>query len=847
MQITAVRTLTQALTAPGLSSSVSGSTANLTWAAPTPTGQSVIAGYRVYRSATLGGTYAQIGSTLAPNQLSFADTLSGTQFYKVEAFDQFVTGARSGGVQCSPVVTGAVKWVPGHHAESDTILSKNSTLTAVQAEMDLGMTGLDNIRGYMPLVTWSHVEPTQGNYNFVTLDAIFNRLKTHYSNPKYFWICFEVGAFSSTAPGGDDIIPAYIMGNTSLYGSSPIAGQSGWWGSGTKITYNAALWRSAVMARFVLMVQAVLNRYQSDPMFLGVYFTEDSTPVGSATGGPVKDGTYSDATFTSLMLGLIDACVAAAPTCNVCLSNSFLFTIATAQQFTVDLINHRALLGQTDTLGVAIDHHSWGQGTYIGSYAPTFPDMRSTNSMVCEIQATDMGFFSQFHYNPSDILNAMNTRDKTAVAFWCIMFTSTPGTQTPQAWWQNLGPFLNNPANQLTNKGYPTGYPTGVSGNVPSAPTIMPSTALTAWGSKAAVARWKPPTLTGTSNLTKYRAYLRIGGIDQGSVDVLPERLQDEFNTVNWLQLQCAGHLTGLTAGSTYTVQITAFNSAGESARSADSNAVSILSGSSFYIACGGGTQGEDPNWNDYSFNLAAAVRKNVAPGATSALYGATAPTNPGNATDNVVELCISSGTNGGTWFPHVGFLKPDGTYNASENGDFNLASFTTKTVKIWPTVSGLSLFPGNPARTLFVYGVVTTGGTGTFTDATQSTAYGNPGWGANAFNGALVYNHTQGTEANATGNTATTVTGLGSQNFAPGDFFTISIPDVGIGQDISPQGSVLIAGQWNTRSWLLTAWDGGSGAYPQVSGKTILKHLCSFNAPASNAVVYICQDGFLP
>lgn len=357
-----------------------------------------------------------------------------------------------------PVNPGSVKWVSGHHTESDTIITKNSTISAVQAEMDLGMTGLPNIRGYMPLMTWSHFEPTQGNFNFVTSDAIFNRLKTNYSNAKYFWICFEVGAFSSSGPGADSIIPAYIQNNVSLYGTSPVAGQSGWWGSTNKNTYNAALWRPNVMAAFINMVKAVLNRYKSDPMFLGVYFTEDSTPVGSATGGPTNDGTYSDGTFTTLMLQLIDTCVATAPTCNACLSNSFLFTMPPAQQFTVDLINHRGILGQTDTLGVAVDHHSWGQGTYIGSYAPTFPDMRATNQIACEIQATDMGFFGQFSYAPQDILNAMNTRDKTGVAFWTIMFTSTSGTQTPAAWWVNLGPFLNNPANALINTARPGIY-----------------------------------------------------------------------------------------------------------------------------------------------------------------------------------------------------------------------------------------------------------------------------------------------------------------------------------------------------------------------------------------------------
>lgn len=90
MQITGVRTLTQALAAPVLQASVTGTTSTLTWAAPVTSGQSVIAGYRLRRSALSSGPYTLLqDATLT----SFSEVLpSGTYFYTIEAYDQFQTG-----------------------------------------------------------------------------------------------------------------------------------------------------------------------------------------------------------------------------------------------------------------------------------------------------------------------------------------------------------------------------------------------------------------------------------------------------------------------------------------------------------------------------------------------------------------------------------------------------------------------------------------------------------------------------------------------------------------------------------------------------------------------------------
>jgi len=69
---------------------MSPTTIRISWSASTDTGGAGLAGYRVLRSTTSGGTFTQVGSDLSTSTLSFDDTsLSAGQqrFYRVLAFD----------------------------------------------------------------------------------------------------------------------------------------------------------------------------------------------------------------------------------------------------------------------------------------------------------------------------------------------------------------------------------------------------------------------------------------------------------------------------------------------------------------------------------------------------------------------------------------------------------------------------------------------------------------------------------------------------------------------------------------------------------------------------------------
>jgi hypothetical protein len=342
MLITGVRTLTTAPAAPALSSSVSGSTASLSWTPPTLTGQSVIAGYRVYKASAIGGPYVQVGGTLPAGQTSVTDSLSAPSFYQVEAFDQFVTGNRSQGVQCIPASTTRRKWNPGHYGASggtadasDNTSTTNGVLTPgsrFYPEID-DMLADSWIVGYAQFCHWGTFESQGlGIYDWRMLDAVFNRCKA--LGKQYVLRLVPMTFSGGTLKPGSNVIPPYIQ-NDPQYGASPIAGSYGWWGPpgpnwsagttyqpGAKVTYTnyntyncvatalgttqapgnttfwqvaggayaAAIYRPAVAARYAALGIAIANHIPAggtqtladDPFFECVTDQEDAAVVGPA-------------------------------------------------------------------------------------------------------------------------------------------------------------------------------------------------------------------------------------------------------------------------------------------------------------------------------------------------------------------------------------------------------------------------------------------------------------------------------------------------------------------------------------------------------------------------------------
>lgn len=109
LTITGVSTLTGPIPAPVVSiSALTQTSASVNWTAPIPTGQSVIAGYRVYRATASGGPYT-LSATVSAATLTFGETglsIATQYFWQVEPYDQFGLGNRNAPVSGTTLTAG---------------------------------------------------------------------------------------------------------------------------------------------------------------------------------------------------------------------------------------------------------------------------------------------------------------------------------------------------------------------------------------------------------------------------------------------------------------------------------------------------------------------------------------------------------------------------------------------------------------------------------------------------------------------------------------------------------------------------------------------------------------------
>jgi len=350
--------------------------------------------------------------------------------------------------------------------------------------------------------------------------------------------------------------------------------------------------------------------------------------------------------------------------------------------------------------------------------------------------------------------------------------------------------------------------------NVPSAPTNVTAFATTT----GVYVLFAPPANAGSLALTKYTATTNTGF----SASVVRLRIQNEGNTLNYMQLNARVDINGIPSGTPVTVTVTATNASGTSPASAPSNQVTPIAYAPVYVADGGGYTAESPSWGDYSYSGFPIY--GVQPGIPSSNGTGSypAPSNPISAAYNVAEF-DNPNSNGG-FQPYFHHQNP----NNNQNGRLNLSPYTDLVISVWPTANQSSFQQAlnvGVLKCLWVNGVISSSGSTTLTDTTQN-------WPSNIFVGALVTDITNGNLVNIASNTSNTLTFDKSMPMNPGDYYEISVPDIGIGQEVivgngtatSYGPTNLVSGQWNTYTIPLTAFNGGSTSYPNVAEDQILK-----------------------
>src|SRR5581483_5864693 len=325
-----------------------------------------------------------------------------------------------------PPTGGRIKWNPGHYMASDGILYPGRTVSSFSGELkDLNW---DNIVGYRVFTTWGALEKAQDQYDFSALDGILQYLKTHYDQPKHMVVAILPASFGNSL-GNDDnrIIPMYIQ-NSSAYGPSPTPGSYGWWGPSShgksNSAYSAALWRPAVMSRFIKLMQALGAHYNGEPYFEGIMFQEDSGPPGAAAISNPKPNDYSVSAMVTQYQNLLTAMTAAFPNTNVIFENTWGVNSTTAtQDLEVWMVQHRIAPGSADVLGQSAfdykDNHvylNFGMAAYLGVGTTGTPysggDLREQSRAMLDVEPSDMAgtYFSRWGgpFSTADLLNALN-------------------------------------------------------------------------------------------------------------------------------------------------------------------------------------------------------------------------------------------------------------------------------------------------------------------------------------------------------------------------------------------------------------------------------------------------------
>jgi hypothetical protein len=366
---------------------------------------------------------------------------------------------------------GKVKWNPGHYMASDAVMSAGKTLSYIQPEMD-DLNHQDAIPGYRINITWGALEPTQGNYDFSVVDAILNRLKTAYNQPKHLLIYLWMYGGALRQNDGS-VVPLYIQ-QGQQYGPSPVGGSYGWWGMNSNGAstgrYAPALYRPAVMARLIALVQALGQHYDGDPYFEGITFQEDSGIAQSASSYANPDPNYSDDAWLAQLERLLSASTAAFPHTNVIMDNSWFDRPADAVALEQWMASNRIgagsddMVGQTTIQKMGYAELSDGMQTLLG-VDPNggTTDLRPRMSSMMSIELDEMVTVRYVPWGGPwtavDLVNALNNTYHASYAFWTHYFGNEVfSSPVPVgAKWSNLAATLAQ--NPLTNTGYPANYP----------------------------------------------------------------------------------------------------------------------------------------------------------------------------------------------------------------------------------------------------------------------------------------------------------------------------------------------------------------------------------------------------
>lgn len=180
----------------------------------------------------------------------------------------------------------AKRWNPGHYLKVQGNYAiddsgQQAYWDAITAKVDQRIEDSTNIVGVFAVAAWGVVNPTGTTYDWSYVDDFISNLASK-TPPKKLILQINYKSFRGT-PLQENVMPA------DLVASHLIETNSG---------CTAAVWRAAVMDRYIAVLQEALTRYNNNPA-VEIITTSESAP---SLGGGFAPGDYSNATLAASLI-----------------------------------------------------------------------------------------------------------------------------------------------------------------------------------------------------------------------------------------------------------------------------------------------------------------------------------------------------------------------------------------------------------------------------------------------------------------------------------------------------------------------------------------------------------------
>jgi hypothetical protein len=308
-----------------------------------------------------------------------------------QALSQHCVGDPATCKASSANATTGIKWHPGHYMSIRNGHKYDS--------LDLRYVGMlanePTVTGILRDWKWRDIETSKGVYDFSEIDAFVNALQS-LPTPKRIIIRIEnriFGGHTGTA------VPEYLQNDpTYLGGSVPMS-------SGVV----ARIWDAPVMDRLIALMQALAQRYDSNPYVEGISSSE--TAIGFSAAYPAP-ATFSSSALLTQLQRYTDAARLAWAHSNIFVETNYLGSDSQMQAFINTSVSDQAVVGGPDV----VPGRDLQSDKVVNGEKGSGTDYRGVVAIKAEVQTPELG--EKWSFEPNALYDLAYTVNRCNFMLW---------------------------------------------------------------------------------------------------------------------------------------------------------------------------------------------------------------------------------------------------------------------------------------------------------------------------------------------------------------------------------------------------------------------------------------------